>query len=78
MTSHLYIRLFMLIYVPNMCESIPAASIPPGQTPGAFEKIGQIPGSAGNFCWQMPRPPRSFYDGQMPGPTIHPTHLQKY
>ena len=44
-----------------MCESIPAASIlPPGKPPGiprVFEKIVQIPGPAGNFCCQMPRPP---------------------
>ena len=50
-----------------MCESIPAASIPPRANPRAFEKIVQMPGPAGNFCWQMPRP-RSYYDGQMPGP----------
>ena len=36
-----------------MRESISAASIPPR----AFEKIVQMPGPAGNFCWQMPRPP---------------------
>ena len=39
-----------------MCESIQAASIPPGM-PRAFEKNVQMPGPAGNFCWQMPRPP---------------------
>ena len=42
-----------------MCESILAASIPPGKPPGtgiprAFEKFVRMPG--GNFCWQMPRP----------------------
>ena len=41
---------YRFLYV--MCEPIPAASIPPGQTlaPGkrrAFEKIGQMPGPAG-------------------------------
>ena len=41
-------------YINYVCESIPAASIPPGKPPGiprAFEKIVQMPGPAGNFCW---------------------------
>ena len=64
-----------------MCESIPAASIPPGKNPRAFEKIVQMPGPAGNFCWQMPRPPRpprSYYDGQNARPPVHPTNIQNY
>ena len=44
-----------------MCESTPAASIPPpgqtpGHTPGIWKNV-QMPGPAGKFCWQMPRPP---------------------
>ena len=38
----------------------PRASPPQGKPPGiprTFEKIIQMPGPAGNFCWQMPRPP---------------------
>ena len=42
-----------------MCKSIPAAIIhsphPPGR-PWAFEKIGKMPGPAGNFHWQIPHP----------------------
>ena len=52
------------VFVSNLlCESVPAASI----SPGHLKKNGQMPGPAGNFCWQMPWP-RSFYDGQMPCP----------
>ena len=53
---------------------------PPGKSPGinrAFEKNCQMPGPAGNFCWQMPRP-RSFCGGQMPGPPVHPINIQNY
>ena len=35
--------------------SPPPPGKPPG-IPGAFEKNVQMPGPAGNFGWQMPRP----------------------
>ena len=54
-----------------MCESIPAASIPPPrQTPrktSSIWKIGQMPGPAGSFHLQIPHP-CSYYVGQMLGP----------
>ena len=59
-SSSYYLIIIIIVVVVVMCESIPAASIPPGKPPGiprAFEKIVQMPGSAGNFCWQMHRPP---------------------
>ena len=55
-----------------MCESIPVASIPPRANPRAFEKIVQMPGPAGNFCWQM------CCGGQMPGTPVHPINIQSY
>ena len=35
----------------------PAPPPPPGQTPGHLKSFFQMPGPAGNFCWQMPPPP---------------------
>ena len=61
-----------------MCESIPATSTPSRANPRAFEKIVQIPGPAGSFSWQMPALPRSYYDGQMASPPVHPTNIQNY
>ena len=51
----------------------PWASPPPGK-PQAFEKIGQMPGPAGNFVGKCPAP-RSYYHGQMPDPPLHPTKI---
>ena len=50
---------YRFLYV--MCEPIPAASIPPGQTLAP----AKCPAQPGNLCWQMPRP-RSYYDVQKP------------
>ena len=63
-----------------MCQSFPAASIPPGKPPGipwAFEKIVQMPGPAGNFCWQMPRPPFLLWwsNARSPSPSDQYTKL---
>ena len=57
-----------------MCESIPAASIPPGKPPGIpreFEFLFQI------FVGKCPAL-RSSCGGQMPGPPVHPISIQNY
>ena len=64
------------MYAYLMCESIPAMSNPPGETPG-FCKIGQMPGPVDNFCWQIPRS-CSNYDSQIPGPPVQPTNIKNY
>ena len=54
---------------------------PPGKPPGiprAFKKKIQMPGPAGNLCWQMPRPPFLLWWSNIPGPPVHRINIQNY
>ena len=64
-----------------MSESIPVASILPGQTSGHSPGIWKIFSNArpcGKFLLANAPIPRSFCGGQMPGPPVHPINIQSY
>ena len=51
----------------------------PGQTPGIWGgKMVKCLALHATFVGKCPPPPHSFYDGQILGPPVQPTHVQKY
>ena len=75
------LRIFKQLRV--LCASqfqIPDVSnLPSGKhldKPRALEKFCQMPGPAGNFCWQMPHRPFLLWRSNA-RPPVHPTNIQK-